>query len=197
MHHLEKAWDIRELVNGPVAHGQQNTSYVPLLGHKRSPHRSSDRIHRDGRGRLRQVDLLAGFDVPRQALQALARLAKFSVRSAFPRRSRAQMDARTFNRSKLPSRHVSEGPSRAAHHVVCAPNLENVKFDKNQNVACSVSKPISAMGGVVGLVSTSAPPADPRRSGALRTYADQVGPAGASAVTHAGGGAEVACYADI
>src|SRR4029077_564258 len=101
------------------------------------------------------------------------------------------MDARTFNRSKLPSRHVSEGPSRAAHHVVCAPNLENAKFDKNQNVACPVSKPISAMGGVVGLVTAPAPPADPCRSGALRTYADQVGPAGAGAVTHAGGGAEV------
>jgi dihydroxy-acid dehydratase len=40
-------------------------------------------------------------------------------------------------------------------------------------------------------------PANPYQSGALRKYADQVGPARKGAVTHAGGGAEVACYADI
>jgi dihydroxy-acid dehydratase len=35
------------------------------------------------------------------------------------------------------------------------------------------------------------------QSGALRKYADQVGPALKGAVTHAGGKAEVVCYADI
>src|SRR5262249_6543524 len=35
------------------------------------------------------------------------------------------------------------------------------------------------------------------QSGALRKYADQVGPACKGAVTHAGGSAEVVCYADI
>jgi dihydroxy-acid dehydratase len=35
------------------------------------------------------------------------------------------------------------------------------------------------------------------QSGALRKYADQVGPARNGAVTHAGGKAEVVCYADI
>ena len=35
------------------------------------------------------------------------------------------------------------------------------------------------------------------QSGVLRKYADQVGPAYAGAVTHAGGAAEVVCYADI
>jgi dihydroxy-acid dehydratase len=35
------------------------------------------------------------------------------------------------------------------------------------------------------------------QSGALRKYADQVGPARFGAVTHAGGKAEVHCYADI
>jgi dihydroxy-acid dehydratase len=40
-------------------------------------------------------------------------------------------------------------------------------------------------------------PANPYQSGALRKYADQVGPALKGAVTHAGGKAEVVCYADI
>ena len=40
-------------------------------------------------------------------------------------------------------------------------------------------------------------PANPYQSGALRKFADQVGPARYGAVTHAGGKAEVVCYADI
>ncbi|HEY7687771.1 MAG TPA: dihydroxy-acid dehydratase, partial [Dongiaceae bacterium] len=40
-------------------------------------------------------------------------------------------------------------------------------------------------------------PANPYQSGVLRKYADQVGPARKGAVTHAGGKAEVICYADI
>jgi dihydroxy-acid dehydratase len=40
-------------------------------------------------------------------------------------------------------------------------------------------------------------PANPYQTGALRKYADQVGPARLGAVTHAGGKAEVVCYADI
>jgi dihydroxy-acid dehydratase len=40
-------------------------------------------------------------------------------------------------------------------------------------------------------------PANPYQSGVLRKYADQVGPARKGAVTHAGGRAEVVCYADI
>ena len=40
-------------------------------------------------------------------------------------------------------------------------------------------------------------PPNPYQSGALRKYADQVGPARNGAVTHAGGKAEVVCYADI
>jgi dihydroxy-acid dehydratase len=41
------------------------------------------------------------------------------------------------------------------------------------------------------------PPANPYQSGALRKYANEVGPARYGAVTHAGGKAEVICYADI
>ena len=44
--------------------------------------------------------------------------------------------------------------------------------------------------------SWKAPPND-YQSGALRKYADQVGPAYKGAVTHAGGKAEIVCYADI
>ncbi len=40
-------------------------------------------------------------------------------------------------------------------------------------------------------------PNNPYQSGVLRKYADQVGPARFGAVTHAGGKAEVICYADI
>ncbi len=40
-------------------------------------------------------------------------------------------------------------------------------------------------------------PDNPYQSGALRKYAEQVGPARFGAVTHAGGKAEVICYADI
>jgi len=40
-------------------------------------------------------------------------------------------------------------------------------------------------------------PANPYQTGALRKYANQVGPAVKGAVTHAGGDAEVICYADI
>jgi dihydroxy-acid dehydratase len=40
-------------------------------------------------------------------------------------------------------------------------------------------------------------PANPHRTGALCKYADQVGSARKGAVTHAGGSAEVVCYADI
>lgn len=40
-------------------------------------------------------------------------------------------------------------------------------------------------------------PDNPYRSGVLRKYAEQVGPARNGAVTHAGGKAEVICYADI
>jgi dihydroxy-acid dehydratase len=40
-------------------------------------------------------------------------------------------------------------------------------------------------------------PANAYQSGAIRKFADQVGPAHKGAVTHAGGKAEVVCYADI
>ena len=40
-------------------------------------------------------------------------------------------------------------------------------------------------------------PANPYQSGAIRKYAQRVGPASKGAVTHAGGKAEVVCYADI
>jgi dihydroxy-acid dehydratase len=41
------------------------------------------------------------------------------------------------------------------------------------------------------------PPANLYQSGVLRKYAEQVGSARKGAVTHAGGSAEIVCYADI
>ena len=40
-------------------------------------------------------------------------------------------------------------------------------------------------------------PDNPYQTGAIRKFADQVGPARYGAVTHRGGKAEVVCYADI
>jgi dihydroxy-acid dehydratase len=40
-------------------------------------------------------------------------------------------------------------------------------------------------------------PPNAYQSGAIRKFADQVGPARYGAVTHAGGKAEIVCYADI
>ncbi len=188
------------------------------------------------------------------------------------------MDAKTFDKAKLPSRHVTEGPARAPQamralldggylHEDCLTvtgktlkqNLEKLKFNKNQKVVYPVSTPISKAGGVAGLQGSLAlvgaivkvagmtklqfrgparalggpialienrdmisidaekvrldlevpkaelakrrkawkAPANPYHSGVLRKYADQVGPARKGAVTHAGGKAEVICYADI
>lgn len=181
------------------------------------------------------------------------------------------MDAKTFDKAKLPSRHVTEAEARVPlvgclreHYStvtgkVATQSLEKVKFNKNQKIVCSVSTPTSNMGGVVGLQGSLAPdgaivkvagmtklqfrgparalggpialienrdmisidaekvrldlevpkaelakrrkawkaPANPYHSGVLRKYADQVGPARKGAVIHAGGKAEVICYADI
>ena len=40
-------------------------------------------------------------------------------------------------------------------------------------------------------------PPNPYQSGALRNYADQVGPAQKAAATHRGGAKKVVCYAEI
>ncbi|MDX2309105.1 MAG: dihydroxy-acid dehydratase [Hyphomicrobium sp.] len=45
--------------------------------------------------------------------------------------------------------------------------------------------------------ATWSPPKNPYTTGAIRKFADQVGPARYGAVTHPGGKAEVLCYADI
>jgi dihydroxyacid dehydratase/phosphogluconate dehydratase len=128
------------------------------------------------------------------------------------------MDARTFDKSKLPSRHGVPQVMRAL--LDGEQNRANVKLDTNQKVASPVSNPISATGGVVGLRGSLAPdgalgkvagmhklqsrgrkawkaPPNSYQSGVLRKYADQVGPARKGAVTHAGGAKEVICYADI
>ena len=75
------------------------------------------------------------------------------------------MDARPFDKSKLPSRHVRQRPTRAPHRSyryavdgAAAPrNLENVKFNQNQKVAFAVSKAISTTDGAVDLKGSRAP----------------------------------------
>ena len=75
------------------------------------------------------------------------------------------MDARPFDKSKLPSRHVTQVPTRAPRHFSCyamdgaaaAQNLENVKFNQNQKVAFAVSKAISTTDGAVDPKGSRAP----------------------------------------
>jgi Dehydratase family len=76
------------------------------------------------------------------------------------------MDARTFDRSKLPSRHAAARPSGGGYRRedrlsvtgrTIKQNLENVKFNANQKVACTAAPTISAVGGVVGLQGLLAP----------------------------------------
>jgi dihydroxy-acid dehydratase len=118
------------------------------------------------------------------------------------------MDARTFGKSKLPSGHVTAGPSRAPHR----------SYDYGQGAGSKVA-PItdgSFSGATIAIDAEKstldvelseaeferrrrawkAPP-NPYQSGALRKYADQVGPARKGAGTHAGGAKEIVCYADI
>jgi dihydroxyacid dehydratase/phosphogluconate dehydratase len=62
------------------------------------------------------------------------------------------MDARAFDKPKLPSRHdgLLRGDCIAATGRTLKQNLENVKFIENQKVVLPVSNAISRTGGVVG-----------------------------------------------
>lgn len=102
------------------------------------------------------------------------------------------MDARAFDKSRLPSRHVTEGRSRAPYRSYCyAMGLIAIDAAKGtleiELRVAELEKRRRAWKA----------PANPYQSGVLRTYADQVGPARKGAATHAGGRAEVVCYADI
>lgn len=128
------------------------------------------------------------------------------------------MDARTFDKSKLPSRHGV--PQVMSARRDGEQNRANVKLDTNQKVVFQTSNPMSEKCGVVGPRGSLAPvgalgkvagmhelqfrgrkawkaPPNSYQSGVLRKYADQVGPTREGAVTHAGGAKEVVCYADI
>jgi dihydroxy-acid dehydratase len=141
------------------------------------------------------------------------------------------MDARTFDKSKLPSRHVTEGPSRAPHRYGQGAGekvalITDGRFSGVTRAFCiGHVGPVAVVGGPIarlkdgGMIAIDAEkgtldlelseaelgrrrnawkaPPNPYQSGALRKYADQVGPARKGAVTHAGGAKEVVCYADI
>ena len=103
------------------------------------------------------------------------------------------MDARTTSKTKLPSRHVTEGPERAPHRSYLFDVAE--VFKRTPCVADLkpggryVAKDLFEVGGVPLLMKTLLDH--------LWKYAQQVGPALAGAVTHPGGAAEKECYADI
>ena len=91
------------------------------------------------------------------------------------------MDAKTFANSKLPCRRVTSG---AECNIALIRQAQAAKFNVDEAELAERRK--------AGLL-----PANPNHRGVLRKYADQVGPAHKGAVTHAGGNAEVVCYADI
>jgi dihydroxy-acid dehydratase len=91
------------------------------------------------------------------------------------------MNAKTFAKSKLPCRRVSSG---AECNIALMRQAQAAKINVDEAELAERRKAWVL-------------PANPNQSGMLRKYADQVGPAHKGAVTHAGGNAEVVCYADI
>jgi hypothetical protein len=81
-----------------------------------------------------------------------------------------------------------------AMYSTLGPNLEKVKLDQDQEVVYLILDPISEMGAVV---ERQAGRANSDQIGLLRTQARQVGSARKGAVTHAGGRADIVCYAEI
>ncbi len=70
------------------------------------------------------------------------------------------MDVTTFDKSKAPSRDVTDAASRAPcrlHRDAIERTLEIVKANTNHTVVSSDSTPISVVGGVVGLKGSLAP----------------------------------------
>jgi hypothetical protein len=68
------------------------------------------------------------------------------------------MDNRVFDKTKLPSRHVTKGTSRAPHRsylCVVNENLRKVVWNPEQDLIWSADKRITRMGGVVGLRGSS------------------------------------------
>ncbi|MBL8847106.1 MAG: hypothetical protein JNN24_15180 [Hyphomicrobium zavarzinii] len=118
------------------------------------------------------------------------------------------MDARTFDKSKLPSRHVADGPSRVPYRSHSyAPGFAETEI--SQPFAGIVSRGQAAAPCDIALKRQWQPAKAMRRintwkaspnsyqSGAIKKFAVQVGQAPDGAETHAGGKAEIVCYADI
>lgn len=127
------------------------------------------------------------------------------------------MNARASEKSKLSSPRVSEGAARMLHRSSgvrgCVELLGHLRTEiglvggPTALVREGDTFAIDAEKGALDLLVDESrlesrrkawtSPANPYQSGVLRKYADQVGPARKSAVTYAGGKAEVVCYADI
>lgn len=119
------------------------------------------------------------------------------------------MAARTFDESKLPSRHMAESRSCAPHRSSpYAMGLTEVQIrasvwlyggsfvqDHFKNRHVTVVDMFDAVG--VPNYQVLKAPNNKHQSGVLQKYADHVGPVRMGAVTHAGTAEKVVCYADI
>ena len=102
------------------------------------------------------------------------------------------MDAKTFDRSELPSSHVKVALIANRHGEPIA-----LVRDRDMITIDAIEGRFDLEGSEAELAGQRKRPANPYQSGLLRTYAEQMGAARKGAVTHAGGKAEVICYADI
>ncbi len=118
-----------------------------------------------------------------------------------------------FNKSKLPSRHITEGPKSASHRsffyamgfsrdamnrpIIGVATAWNGTAPYNIMLRCQAgaAKAGAAKAGVEEAGGT--PRESDCRSGVLWKYAATVGPAYKGAITHLGGVAETSSYADI
>jgi dihydroxyacid dehydratase/phosphogluconate dehydratase len=120
------------------------------------------------------------------------------------------MDAYVFDKSKLPSRHVTEGPVRAPHGEFCTIAMtDGITMGQRGRKASLVSREVIA--DWVELTTPGhcydAELADRRKqwkprptdygSGAISKYAQTVGSAKDGAVTHPGFAGETHVYADL
>jgi hypothetical protein len=106
------------------------------------------------------------------------------------------MDAKTFDKRNLPSRHVTHGSygrHRAPREFYTFSVTDGIAMGHNDVKASLVSRDViadpielSMRGHCYDAVA-----------GAIWKYEQTVGSARKGAVTHRGGGAESACYADI
>ena len=113
------------------------------------------------------------------------------------------MEARVFDKTKLPGRHLTEGPE----HAPCRSCHEAAEGGPIGLLQDGDIIDIDAVAGTISVRLDEATLAERRKSwkprkgtntsGAIWKYAQGVGPARKGAVTHPGGAAETVSYADL